>query len=214
MTDTSSDSAAADGRADFWFDPLCPWAWITSRWMLEVEQVRPVKTDWRIMSLAYLNLVQHEGKGLSEEYVERMSRAWGPVRVCAAAAADAGPGVLGPLYTAIGTRLHNQGRREDPAIIPEALQEAGLPAWLADAAETDEFDAAIKKSHHEAFDEVGLDVGTPVIRIRGKALFGPVITPAPKGEAAGELWDGLVLVSKADGFFELKRSRDRRPAFD
>ena len=209
----SADAAELE-EVQFWFDPLCPWAWITSRWMLEVERVRPVRTDWRIMSLAYLNLVQHEGKGLSEEYVERMARAWGPVRVCAAAAADAGPGVLGPLYTAIGTRLHNQGRREDPAIIPEALQEAGLPVWLADAAETDEFDAAIKKSHHEAFDEVGLDVGTPVIRIRGKALFGPVITPAPKGEAAGELWDGLVLVSKADGFFELKRSRDRRPSFD
>jgi 2-hydroxychromene-2-carboxylate isomerase len=209
-------TADAQDREDmqFWFDPLCPWAWITSRWMLEVEKVRPVKVDWRIMSLAYLNLVQHEGKGLNEEYLERMSRAWGPVRVCAAAAADAGPGILGPLYTAIGTRFHNQGRRDDPAVIPEALQEAGLPAWLVDAAETAEFDDAIKKSHHEAFDEVGLDVGTPVVRIRGKALFGPVITPAPKGEAAGELWDGLVLVSKADGFFELKRSRDRRPTFD
>ena len=198
----------------FFFDPLCPWAWITSRWMLEVEKVRPVRVEWRIMSLAYLNLVQHEGQGLSDEYVQRMSRAWGPVRVCAAAAADAGPGILGPLYTAIGTRFHNQGRRDDPAVIPEALQEVGLPAWLIDAAETDEFDDAIKKSHHEAFDEVGLDVGTPVVRIRGKALFGPVITPAPKGEAAGELWDGLVLVSKADGFFELKRSRDRKPTFD
>jgi hypothetical protein len=158
--------------------------------------------------------VQHEAKGLSEEYVERMSRAWGPVRVCAAAAADAGPGILGPLYTAIGTRFHNQGRRDDPAVISEALEEVGLPVWLADAAETAEFDDVIKKSHHEAFDEVGLDVGTPVVKIRGKALFGPVITPAPKGEAAGELWDGLVLVSKADGFFELKRSRDRKPTFD
>jgi hypothetical protein len=209
-------TADAQDREDmqFWFDPLCPWAWITSRWMLEVEKVRPVRVDWRIMSLAYLNLVQHEGKGLSEEYVQRMSKAWGPVRVCAAAAADAGPGILGPLYTAIGTRFHNQGRREDPAVIPEALAETGLPAWLVDAAETAEFDDAIKKSHHEAFDEVGLDVGTPVVRIRGKALFGPVITPAPKGEAAGELWDGLVLVSKADGFFELKRSRDRKPTFD
>ena len=209
-------TADAQDREDmqFWFDPLCPWAWITSRWMLEVEKVRPVKVDWRIMSLAYLNLVQHEGKGLNEEYLERMNRAWGPVRVCAAAAVDAGPGILGPLYTAIGTRFHNQGRRDDPAVIPEALQEAGLPAWLVDAAETAEFDDAIKKSHHEAFDEVGLDVGTPVVRIRGKALFGPVITPSPKGEAAGELWDGLVLVSKADGFFELKRSRDRRPTFD
>jgi len=209
-------AADAQDREDmqFYFDPLCPWAWITSRWMLEVEKVRPVRVDWRIMSLAYLNLVQHEGKGLNEEYLERMNRAWGPVRVCAAAAADAGPEILGPLYTAIGTRFHNQGRREDPAVIPEALAEAGLPAWLADAAETAEFDDAIKKSHHEAFDEVGLDVGTPVVKIRGKALFGPVITPAPKGEAAGELWDGLVLVSKADGFFELKRSRDRKPTFD
>jgi hypothetical protein len=209
-------TADAQDREDmqFYFDPLCPWAWITSRWMLEVEKVRPVRVDWRIMSLAYLNLVQHEGTGLSEEYQERMNKAWGPVRVCAAAAADAGPAVLGPLYTAIGTRFHNQGRRDDPAVIPEALQEAGLPVWLADAAETAEFDDVIKKSHHEAFDQVGLDVGTPVVRIRGKALFGPVITPAPKGEAAGELWDGLVLVSKADGFFELKRSRDRKPTFD
>ena len=198
----------------FWFDPLCPWAWITSRWMLEVEKVRPVTVDWRVMSLAYLNLVQHEGKGLNEEYLERMAKAWGPIRVVAAAAAEAGPGVLGPLYTAIGTRLHNQGRREDPAVIPEALAEVGLPASLAAAADSTEFDDAIKKSHNEAFDEVGIDVGTPVIRIRGKALFGPVITPAPKGEAAGELWDGLVLVSKADGFFELKRSRNRRPSFD
>jgi hypothetical protein len=198
----------------FWFDPLCPWAWITSRWMLEVEKVRPVKADWRIMSLAYLNLVQHEGQGLSEEYLERMNRAWGPVRVCAAAALDSGHEVLGPLYTAIGTRFHNQGRRDDPAVIPEALAEVGLPAFLADVAESGEFDDFIKKSHHEAFDQVGLDVGTPVLRIRGKALFGPVITPAPKGEAAGELWDGLVLVSKADGFFELKRSRDRKPSFE
>jgi 2-hydroxychromene-2-carboxylate isomerase len=198
----------------FWFDPLCPWAWITSRWMLEVEQVRPVHADWRIMSLAYLNLVQHEGKGQSEEYLERMSRAWGPVRVCAAAAQHGGASVLGPLYTALGTRIHNQSRREDPRIVPEALAEAGLPVSLAAAADSTEFDQLIKDSHNEAFDEVGLDVGTPVIRIRGKALFGPVITPAPKGAAAGELWDGLVLVSKADGFFELKRTRDRKPAFD
>ena len=198
----------------FWFDPLCPWAWITSRWMLEVEKVRPVRVDWRVMSLAYLNLIQHEGQGLTQEYVERMSRAWGPIRVCAAAAQQAGPDTLGPLYTAIGTRLHNQGRREDPAVIPESLAEVGLPASLADAAESTDFDEWIKSSHHEAFDEVGIDVGTPVIRIRGKAIFGPVITPAPRGEAAGELWDGLVLVTKADGFFELKRSRDRKPSFD
>ncbi len=198
----------------FWFDPLCPWAWITSRWMLEVEKVRPVRVDWRIMSLAYLNLIQHEGQGLNADYLERMSRAWGPIRVCAAAAQHSGPGILGPLYTAIGTRLHNQGRREDPAVIPESLAETGLPASLSSAAESTEFDEIIKTSHHEAFDDVGTDVGTPVIRIAGKALFGPVITPAPRGEAAGRLWDGLVLVTEADGFFELKRSRDRKPSFD
>jgi 2-hydroxychromene-2-carboxylate isomerase len=209
-------TAEPDSREDvqFWFDPLCPWAWITSRWMLEVEKVRPVQTDWRIMSLAYLNLIQHEGKGLSEDYLERMARAWGPIRVCAAAAAEKGPEVLGPLYTAIGTRFHNQGRREDPAVIGEALAEVGLPESLASAAESTEFDEQIKRSHNEAFDDVGLDVGTPVLRIRGKALFGPVVTPAPKGEDAGRLWDGMVLVSQADGFFELKRTRDRKPSFD
>jgi 2-hydroxychromene-2-carboxylate isomerase len=209
-------TASADGReaVQFWFDPLCPWAWITSRWMLEVEKVRPVTTDWRIMSLAYLNLIQHEGKGLSEDYLERMSRAWGPVRICAAAAQQAGPGALGPLYTALGTRFHVQGRREDPETIPESLAEAGLPATLASAAESTEFDELIKASHHEAFDEVGLDVGTPVIRVKGKGMFGPVVTPAPKGEAAGRLWDGVVLVVEADGFFELKRTRDRKPSFE
>jgi protein-disulfide isomerase-like protein with CxxC motif len=194
----ASVTAQSDEREDvqFWFDPLCPWAWITSRWMLEVEQVRPVRTDWRIMSLAYLNLVQHEGKDLSPEYLERMAQAWGPI------------------YTAIGTRFHNQGRREDPAVITEALEEVGLPASLASAAESEEFDEQIKASHHEAFDEIGIDVGTPVIRVRGNPIFGPVITPAPKGEAAGRLWDGVVLVTEADGFFELKRSRDRKPSFE
>jgi len=198
----------------FWFDPVCPWAWITSRWILEVEKVRPVRPDWRIMSLAYLNLTQHEGKDLSEDYLERMGRAWGPIRVCAAAADEAGPGVLGPLYTAIGTRFHVEHRREDPTVITESLAEVGLPDSLASAAKSTEFDEEIKRSHHEAFDDVGLDVGTPVIRIRGHAIFGPVITPAPKGEAAGRLWDGLVLVTGTDGFFELKRTRDRKPSFE
>ena len=206
----------AETREDvqFWFDPLCPWAWITSRWILEVEQVRPVRPDWRIMSLAYLNLIQHEGKGLGEDYLERMAKAWRPIRVVAAAAEEKGPDILGPIYTAIGTRLHNQGRREDPAVIPEALAEVGLPESLADAADSTEFDEKIKSSHNEAFDQVGLDVGTPVIRIRGNTIFGPVITPIPRGEAAGRLWDGVALVTEADGFFELKRTRDRKPSFD
>jgi len=206
----------AESREDvqFWFDPLCPWAWITSRWILEVEKVRPVRADWRIMSLAYLNLIQHEGKDLSEEYLERMKRAWGPIRVVAAAAEQKGPDILGPLYTAIGTRLHNEGRREDPAVIPESLAEVGLPESLASAAGSTELDEKIKTSHNEAFDQVGLDVGTPVIRIKGNTIFGPVITPIPRGEAAGKLWDGVALVTATDGFFELKRTRDRKPSFD
>ncbi|MGC4856857.1 disulfide bond formation protein DsbA [Micromonospora sp. DT4] len=198
----------------FWFDPLCPWAWITSRWLLEVEQVRPVRAEWRIMSLAYLNLVQREGKGLSADYLDLMARAWGPVRVCAAAAENSGPSVLGPLYTAIGTRLHNQRRRDDPTVITEALTAAGQPDSVAAAATSTEFDQLIIDSHNEAFDEIGLDVGTPVLRIGGTALFGPVITPAPRGEAAGRLWDGLVIVAQTDGFFELKRGRTRKPSFD
>jgi protein-disulfide isomerase-like protein with CxxC motif len=209
---TAEQGAPED--VQFWFDPVCPWAWITSRWILEAQKVRPVRPDWRIMSLAYLNLTQHEGKELSEDYLERMGRAWGPIRVCAAAAQHSGPDILGPLYTAIGTKFHVEGRREDPTVLPEALAEVGLPASLASAAQSDEFDGEIKRSHHEAFDDVGTDVGTPVIRIRGRAIFGPVITPAPKGEAAGRLWDGLVLVTEADGFFELKRTRDRKPSFE
>jgi hypothetical protein len=209
---TAQPSAPED--VQFWFDPVCPWAWITSRWILQVGEVRPVRPDWRIMSLAYLNLTQHEGKDLSEDYLERMGRAWGPIRVCAAAAEQAGPGILGPLYTALGTRFHVEGRREDPTVIPEALAEVGLPESLASAAKSTEFDEKIKRSHHDAFDDVGVDVGTPVIRIRGHAIFGPVITPAPKGEAAGRLWDGLVLITGTDGFFELKRTRDRKPSFE
>jgi hypothetical protein len=151
---------------------------------------------------------------LPEQYAELLRTGWGPVRVLIAAEQAYGPEVLGPLYTAIGTRLHNEGRREDPAVIPEALAEVGLPESLASAADSTEYDEEIKASHNEAFDAVGLDVGTPVIRIAGNTIFGPVITPAPKGEAAGRLWDGLVLVTEADGFFELKRTRDRKPSFD
>ncbi len=200
-------------KADFWFDPICPWAWITSRWMLEVEKVRPVQTSWHVMSLAYLNLQQHEEKDLSEDYLERMRQAWGPVRICMAAAAERGEDILLPLYSAIGTRFHNQQRRGDDAII-EALEEVGLPRRLLAAAQSTDFDEAIKKSHHLGMDQVGLDVGTPIISVDGHAFFGPVVTPIPRGEAAGRLWDGVVLVASTDGFFELKRTRDRRPSFD
>jgi len=181
--------------------------------MLEVEQVRPVTTHWHVMSLAYLNLVQHQGEGLSEEYLARMEQAWGPVRLVAAAQAQRGDDVVLPLYTAIGTRFHNQQRRSAEALA-EAVEEVGLPASILEAAVDTRFDDVIKTSHQRGMDQVGLDVGTPVISVEGVAFFGPVVTPIPRGEAAGRLWDGVLAVTGTDGFFELKRTRDRKPSFD
>jgi hypothetical protein len=202
--------------ADFWFDPLCPWAWITSRWMLEVEQVRPISTRWHVMSLAILNAGRAE---LDEAYKARMARAMGPVRVCAAAEQERGPEALLPLYTALGTRVHVERRKlldeeDGPVIVAEALADAGLPAELAAAAQSERYDAALEASHRAGMDPVGDDVGTPVIHYNGRAIFGPVVTPAPKGEAAGRLWDGVLLCTGTEGFFELKRARDQRPSFD
>lgn len=196
---------------DFWFDPQCPWAWITSRWMLEVEQVRPVRTHWHVMSLAVLN---ENKEGLSEKYREGLAKSWGPVRVCVAAEAKYGPEVLGPLYTAIGTRFHNQGEPRERATIEAALADAGLPAELAAAMDSTEYDQALRASHEDGIQRVGHDVGTPVISMNGTSVFGPVVSPIPRGEAAGKLWDGVLLIAGTDGFFELKRSRYRKPVFD
>ena len=196
---------------DFWFDPLCPWAWIASRWMLEVEKVRPVAPRWHVMSLAVLN----EGKeGLPERYQELMAQAWGPVRVCIAAEQKFGPDVLLPLYTALGTRFHEQQQPKDRATIEAALDEAGLPTDLADAMDDPGYDQALRASHHDGMDRVGYEVGTPVISVDGISFFGPVISPIPRGDDAGRLWDGVLLVAGSDGFFELKRSRTRDPIFD
>jgi hypothetical protein len=196
--------------ADFWFDPVCPWAWIASRWMLEVEQVRNVQVRWHVMSLAVLN----EGRDLPEDYRGLMDEAWGPVRVCVAAAQEHGEEVLLPLYTALGNRLHHEKAPRDRQTLVEALAEVGLPETLADAAGSGAYDAQLRAGHHAGMDPVGMDVGTPVIHVAGVAFFGPVVTPVPRGEAAGRLWDGVLLVAQTDGFYELKRSRDRPPIFD
>ncbi|HEY8472700.1 MAG TPA: disulfide bond formation protein DsbA [Natronosporangium sp.] len=196
---------------DMWFDPRCPWAWLTSRWLLEVEQVRPIQTKFHVMSLALLN----EGR----EDPEQTARGLGPVRVCVAAAQRYGEDVLRDLYTAFGNRIHRQKEELSPELFKGALADAGLDPALADAATSTEYDQALRESHDAGMEPVGLDVGTPTIHAPGPdgnriAFFGPVVTPAPKGEAAGRLWDGVMLVAGTPGFYEIKRTRDQPPLID
>jgi len=209
-TSTASTSTASPTPVDFWFDPICPWAWIASRWILEAAQVRTLDVRWHVMSLAVLN----EGRELPAEYQQLMAEAWGPVRVIIAAQQEHGDDVVLPLYTALGNRFHLEKAERSRATVEAALDEAGLPAALADAMTSTSYDDLLKKSHFDGMDRVGMDVGTPVISVEGVSFFGPVVSPIPRGEAAGRLWDGVRLVAGTDGFYELKRTRERPPIFD
>lgn len=197
-------------RVDFWFDPLCPWAWITSRWIHEVAEHRDLDVRWHVMSLSVLN----EDKDVPEHYREMIERGWGPVRIAVAAEQKYGPEALGRLYTELGTRRHNEGREWSPELFRDALTAAGLDADLAGAADDTSLDDAVRASHKDGIDRVGQEVGTPVIEIGGHAFFGPVVSPIPRGEQALRLFDGVVAVASVDGFYELKRTRTRDPIFD
>ncbi|WP_426403563.1 DsbA family protein [Streptomyces sp. R-07] len=204
--------------ADFYFDPLCPWAWMTSRWMLEVEQVRPVDVRWKVMSLAVLN--EDKIDEVPEEYREMLrTTAWGPVRVVTAAKELHGDAYVGKLYTALGTRFHNNGEAPTKEAIAAALKEVGLPEDLVEYADKDTYDTELRASHTEGIGKVGQDVGTPVIAVPGPtgdevAFFGPVVTPTPRGDDAARLWDGTLLVASTPGFYEIKRTRTAAPSFE
>lgn len=199
------EGSGAAGRrqtVDFWFDPICPWAWMTSRWIHEVAKVREIDVRWHVMSLAVLN----------DKPSDDVS--WLPVRVVAAAADQHGDDVVGRLYTAIGTQIHPGGQKDLRLAVESALAETDLPAELIKYGDTTDYDDRVRESHTDGIERVGQDVGTPVISVDGVAFFGPVVTPAPKGDAAARLFDGVLAVASTPGFFELKRTRTAQPQFD
>jgi 2-hydroxychromene-2-carboxylate isomerase len=204
-------SETMTNKADFWFDPMCPFAWVTSRWIGEVEEVRDIKTEWHVMSLAVLNDGRDE---LPAQYKEFLAKAWAPVRVIVAAGEQHGTEYIKALYDAMGTKIHNEGNADIADVISKSLAELGLPAELAAAADTDEFDAQLRTSHESGISLVGQDVGTPVVAFNGTAFFGPVLTRIPRGEDAGRLWDATVTLASFPYFFEIKRSRTESPVFD
>lgn len=203
-------SATEKTTVDFWFDPSCPWAWMASRWVDEVARHRDLDVTWHIMSLAVLN----EDKDVSDGYRAFLPRALRYTRLVAAVEELHGHEYVKPLYDALGTRIHPGASKNPDEVIPAALAEVGLPAELVRYADSDEYDEQMRASHFDGIDRVGQDVGTPVIAVNGTAFFGPVISPAPKGEEALRLWDGVVAVAGYPGFFEIKRTRTREPIFD
>ncbi|MCH8571344.1 DsbA family protein [Nesterenkonia sp. AY15] len=197
-------------RVDFWFDPLCPFAWVTSRWILEAEKVRDIEVHWNVMSLGVLNEAKNPSPAEDPEQLAR----WIPARAATAVALQHGEAKVGEFYTAAGTEIHNNGNKDFESATLNALRAVGLQEDLLAEAKTDKNDSEMRASHDKGISLVGQDVGTPVVAFQGTAFFGPVLTRIPRGEDAGKVFDGAVALAQFPYFFELKRSRTESPVFD
>jgi predicted DsbA family dithiol-disulfide isomerase len=193
-------------RVRFHFDPLCPWAWQTSKWMRAVEQVRDVGVEWRLFSLRLTN--DPDGNPLADPGVKGTTA----LRTLALVGRRHGSDAVGRLYRSLGERVHERGEPQTSTTLEGALDDAGLDRSLvAMALADDETVTEVRADHDAAVAEVGC-FGVPTIVLdSGKGIFGPVVAQAPTGEAAGELWDHVRWLAEQDGFFELKRERDRGP---
>lgn len=212
-TDLTTDLTTENNNiaVDFWFDPACPFAWITSRWMLEVERQRDIALNFRPMSLYLHNI----GNELPQWYRELVDKSIGPVRVAVAAAEQHGDTILRGLYTAFGTRIHERKTEDFDEVIAQSLAELGLPASLAKAAHDESYDEAVRRSHDAGKDPAAdAYVGTPTIHVDGTVWFGPVLNSVPRGEEAARLFDSFRVIAGHRDFFELKRTRTGSLNFD
>lgn len=201
-------------RVDFWFDPICPWCWMTSRWIKEVQTQRDIEVTWHPFSLSVLN----EGRDLPSGYRKHMDQGWGPARLATAVAENYGQEQLDALYTALGEAIHhqqiNKGDKDFAQAIEVALAQAGLPADLAQVAQSQDYDQAMRASTAAGLEAAGGDdIGVPLMSINGVTFFGPVMSPAPTGEEALKVFDGALALASYPGFFELKRPRTVGPIF-
>lgn len=200
-------------RVDFWFDPVCPYSWTASRWLLEVAGQRPLEVRWHVMSLYLLN----EGRTDDPSYVAYLRDASGAVKVASAAVVGHGSAALGELYTEFGSQIFDEWRyaeaEELRSAMSAALRSTGLPAQLISAFDSDELDADLRSSHEAAVVLVGDECGTPITRLDGAALYGPILNSIPRGEAALRVFDGMRLLTTVPDFYEVKRTRTTAPVF-
>jgi hypothetical protein len=198
---------------DFWFDPVCPYSWIGSRWIPEVERQRPVRLRWHVMSLYLLN----RGRNPDVSYVAYLEQVHGTARVATAVAVRHGSEALRDVYTAYGTQIFDHWRYAEAdecrAAMGAALREVTLPAGLVDAFDTPAYDDALARSHAAAIAPVGDEAGTPTIHLGDTAFYGPILNSIPRGEDALRVFDGARMLCGFDDFYELKRTRERPPVY-